>query len=56
MRRAIEAEGILLLFGETGEGVGIARQSVGDDAPALIFDQRGESAGVLRRTGRRRSI
>ncbi len=43
MRRAIETEGILLLFDETGQGAGIARQDIGDGAAVLTFE-----AGVFR--------
>jgi hypothetical protein len=50
MRGAIEMAGILFLFGETGEAAGIARQSADDDARPLVFEKKGENAGILRPT------
>src|ERR1700674_2670842 len=49
MRREIEAGGIRLLFDETREAAGIARQNIGDDAGPLTFPQAGDQAGIIRR-------
>jgi hypothetical protein len=48
MRGAIEMAGILFLFGETGEAAGIVRQSADDDPRPLVFEKKGNDAGILR--------
>ena len=49
LRNAIEAAGILLLYGETGEPAGIARKDVGGEVNTLMFNKTGELAGIIRR-------
>jgi hypothetical protein len=48
MQRAIEMAGILFLFGETGEPAGIVRQKSDDDPRPLVFEKKGNHAGILR--------
>jgi hypothetical protein len=48
MRRAIEMAGILFLFSETGEAAGIVRQNSDDDPRSLVFEQKGNHAGIIR--------
>ena len=48
MQRAIEMAGILFLFSETGEPAGIVRQNSDDDPRPLVFEKKGNHAGILR--------
>jgi len=48
MRQAIEMAGILFLFRKTGEAAGIVRRTDDDDPHALVFDRKGNHAGILR--------